>query len=160
MLAFGLEVQLCGGADGRGSFNSSTQGFAWNEDSTLRLTSNPALCVTYLGESMANVGLAVCHGGGGTTPWAETGVGAQIWALSNTTASSFVYSACEPKGAADTSRCFNVVGCSASTHAFEVGDTCAPLREDGCDQRWRLESGRVQAAAGGYRSCLTLGAPK
>lgn len=164
VLVFGLEVQLCNvGASvfNSRSFNSSTQGFVWrSEDSTLRLASNPTLCVTYLGESEANVGLAVCHGGGGTKPWAMTGIGAQIWALSNTTASSFVYSVCEPKGAADTSRCFNVVGCNASAHAFEVGDVCLPPQQGGCDQQWRLEAGQVQAAADGYRSCLTLGAPK
>ena len=186
VLAFGLEVQPCGGGGGGSGFNASSQEFSWREtDGTLRLTSNTALCVTYLGQSMGNVGLAVCQ-----TPkaWALPGIGAQVWNLSSSSSiataagssssssssSSFVYNACEPNGAADMSRCFNVVGCNASGHAFEVGSDCAlPLEPPsaatrsvggdsggGCDQRWKFEGGVVRTGADGYLSCLTLGAPK
>ena len=167
VLAFGLEVQPCGAppalVDARlqRQFNASTQRFTWRDDDrTLRLTSNTELCVTYLGHDTRNVGVAVCHGGGSTRAWAEIGVGAQIWARSNATAgsSSYLYSACQPNGTADTSRCFNVIRCNVSTHAFEVGDKCSLA--PGCDQRWRMEGGLVRTAADGYRSCLTLGAPK
>lgn len=158
VLAFGLEVQPCGGppasagARSQRRFNASTQQFTWRAaDRTLRLTSNPDLCVTYLGQDMRNVGVAACHGGSSTHAWAEPGVGAQVWALSNATAgsSSYVYSACEANGAADTDRCFNAVSCNASTRAFEVGDTCSPA--PGCDQRWRVAGGGWAGAHGRRR---------
>ena len=88
------------------------------------------------------------------------GIGGQAWSLSNTTAGSFVYNDCQPHGGADTVRCLNVAGCNISAGAFEVGDNCAAGDQGGCDQRWRLEAGLVRTAVDGFRSCLTLGAPK
>eukprot|EP01045_Picozoa_sp_COSAG04_P000090 COSAG04_NODE_2_length_56781_cov_25.092252_14_plen_324_part_00 len=158
-LQFGLEVRPCGAHT-----NASTQQFSWRVEGSgqgsLRLASSPELCVTYLGMDMKNVGLAECHGGGAGGLWVAVGIGGQAWSLSNTTAGSFVYNDCQPHGGADTVRCLNVAGCNISAGAFEVGDNCAAGGQGGCDQRWRLEAGLVRTAVDGFRSCLTLGAPK
>ena len=160
-LQFGLEVRPC--AEQALDSNASTQQFSWRAEGSgqgsLRLTSRPELCVTYLGMDMKNVGLAECRGGGVGGLWVAVGIGAQAWSLSNTTSGTFIYNDCAPNGGADTGRCFNVAGCNISAGAFEVGDNCAVGGKGGCDQRWRLQDGRVRTAVDGYRSCLTLGGP-
>ena len=155
---YSLEVQPCSGG-GASSGNASLQQFIWRPtDHTLRLTSQTDLCVTYLGHSMSNVGLAMC-----VQPWVEVGVGSQTWTLSNATAGgepAFVWNDCQPGGKPDTVRCFNVAQCDVTApHAFEVGDSCAP--HGACDQRWTFDKdGTVRSGVDAFRSCLTLGGPK
>ena len=159
-MMYSLEVQPCSGG-GASTGNASLQQFIWRPtDHTLRLTSQTDLCVTYLGQSMSNVGLATC-----VKPWVEVGVGSQTWTLSNATAGgepAFVWNDCQPGGKPDIVRCFNVVQCNVTApHAFEVGDSCA--LHGACDQRWAFsEDGKVRSGVDGFRSCLTLapGGPK